>query len=169
MAVDLNALWQISYGMYLIGAASGERLNAQVANAMIQSSLTPVRLAVSINKQNLTHELIEQGGWFSVSVLEEETPLKFIGTFGFKSGRENDKLAGVEYRLGEGGCPLITEHSLSIYEAKVVDKADAVTHTVFVGEVSLAEIVKAGRPLTYDYYQNVKKGKASQNAPTYKG
>ena len=169
MAIDLNALWQISYGMYLIGAGSDGRINAQVANAMIQSSLTPVRLAVSINKQNLTHELIEQGGWFSVSVLEEETPLKFIGTFGFKSGRENDKFAGVEYRLGESGCPLITEHGLSIYEAKVVDKADAVTHTIFVGEVSLAEIVKAGRPLTYDYYQNVKKGKASQNAPTYKG
>ena len=169
MAIDLNALWQISYGMYLIGAGSDGRINAQVANAMIQSSLTPVRLAVSINKQNLTHELIEQGGWFSVSVLEEETPLKFIGTFGFKSGRENDKFAGVEYRQCESGCPLITEHSLSIYEAKVVDKADAVTHTIFVGEVSLAEIVKAGRPLTYDYYQNVKKGKASQNAPTYKG
>lgn len=169
MAIDLNALWQISYGMYLIGAASGEHRNAQIANALIQTSLTPVRLAVSINKQNLTHELIEGSGWFSVSVLEQETPLKFIGNFGFKSGRDIDKFAEVEYRLAENGSPLITEHSLSVYEARVVDKADAVTHTVFIGEVSLAEITKEGQVLTYDYYQNVKKGKASQNAPTYKG
>ena len=169
MAIDLNALWQVSYGMYLIGAAADGRLNAQVANALIQASLTPVRLAVSINKQNLTHELIESSGWFSVGVLEEETPLKFIGNFGFKSGREIDKLSGVEYRLAGNGSPLVTEHCLSVYEARVVDRADAVTHTVFVGEVSLAEIIREGRPLTYDYYQTVKKGKASQNAPTYKG
>ncbi len=167
--IDRKALWDISYGLYVVTSISGGRKNGQIVNTVFQVSADPPKVAVSINKDNLTHQYITDSGVFAVSVLEQATPLPFIGLFGFKSGREVDKFAGLDCGEGHTGCPMVTEHSLAVFECKVVASADAGTHTIFVGEVLDAEVLRAGTPLTYAYYQEVKKGKASKNAPTYKG
>ncbi|UCE56797.1 MAG: flavin reductase [Desulfobacterales bacterium] len=78
---------------------------------------------------------------FSASVLEESTPMTFLGPFGFKSGRDFDKLSKVSFRAGITGCPLITEHALSVLEAEVIDLVDLGTHTVFIGNVVSSEIL----------------------------
>ncbi len=65
------------------------------------------------------------------------------------------------------GCPLVTEYTLSLFEAKLVDRIDVGTHTVFIGDVVNSEILKEGRPLTYLYYRENLKGKPSQFSPTY--
>ena len=93
--MNTDALRSIGYGMYVIGARKGDRLNAQIANTVFQITSEPPTVSVSINKQNLTHEYIQAGKVFTVSVLSEEAPMPFIGHFGFKSGREVDKLATV--------------------------------------------------------------------------
>jgi flavin reductase (DIM6/NTAB) family NADH-FMN oxidoreductase RutF len=59
------------------------------------------------------------------------------------------------------------EYTLSFLEAKVFDQIDLGTHTIFVGDVINTEVLKEGRPLTYQYYQEHLKGKPSQNSPTY--
>jgi flavin reductase (DIM6/NTAB) family NADH-FMN oxidoreductase RutF len=104
-----------------------------------------------------------------ISILEEETPMPFIGLFGFRSGRDEDKLAHVVQETGHHGCPLIMDHALACLEGKVVGAKDCGTHTLFITEMVSARMLKQGRPLTYDHYQNVKKGKAPKSAPTYKG
>lgn len=167
--LDTKALWDISYGLYVVTSFSGDKLNGQIVNTVFQVSNKPAKIAVSINKENLTHEYILASGKLAVSTLEEDTPLPFIGIFGFKSGREIDKLSQAQHKTGVTGCPLVTEHALSIMEGTVIGSADAGTHTVFIVEVRSAEVLKQGKPLTYAYYQDVKKGKAPKNAPTYKG
>ncbi len=170
MAIDLEALWGISYGLYIVTsvAADGKK-NGQVVNTVFQVTAEPPRVAVSINKENLTHAYINESGVFAVSILEQDTPMPFIGTFGFKSGNNIDKFAGMDCESGETGCPIVSEHALATFEARVVGTADAGTHTVFIGEIVSAAVLKEGVPLTYDYYQTVKKGKAPKTAPTYKG
>ncbi|MCE5276328.1 MAG: flavin reductase [Syntrophaceae bacterium] len=163
------ALWDITYGLYIVSSRSGEKLNGQIANTVFQVSAAPPTIAVSINKNNLTHAYINESGVLSVTVLEEDTPMPFIGNFGFKSGREVDKMSQVTCRFGQTGCPLVTDHALSVLEAKVTGTLDCGTHTIFVGEVVSSEVLRQGNPLTYAFYQNVKKGKAPKNAPTYKG
>jgi rubredoxin/flavin reductase (DIM6/NTAB) family NADH-FMN oxidoreductase RutF len=144
-------------------------LNGQIANALIQVTVEPPRVAVAINKKNLTHEYISKSREFAVSVLDETTPMKLIGLFGFKSGRDVDKLSMCTFQKGITGCPVVTDYALSVLEAKVIDQCDVGTHTLFVGELVGAKIVGQGKPLTYAYYYEVKKGRASKNAPTYRG
>jgi len=104
--MNTKALHTLSYGLYVIGSRKGERLNGQIANTVIPVSSQPPTISVSINKVNLTHEFIRDSGAFSVSVLSQDTPLSFIGRFGFKSGRDVDKFDGVNYRIGETESPV---------------------------------------------------------------
>lgn len=167
--LDRKALWTISYGLYIVSSVSGEKSNGQIVNSVIQVSADPPSIAVSINKNNLTHAYIEESKVLAVSVLEEETPMSLIGLFGFKSGRDVDKMSKVTCRNGETGCPAVIDNAISSFDGKVVGAVDCGTHTIFVAEVMGAQVLKDGTPLTYAYYQNVMKGKASKNAPTYKG
>lgn len=165
--MDVTVLYQVSYGMYVVGAASEGKLNGQIANTVFQVTSQPATIAVSINKQNLTHELISASGAFSVSILNQETPLAFIGQFGFKSGREEDKLSGATYRVGETGAPVVLDHALAFVEARVISRADCGTHTVFIGELVAAEHLAKGEPMTYAYYHQVKRGVSPKTAPTF--
>lgn len=167
--IDLKALFDLSYGLYVVCSHSDEKLNGQIANAVFQVTAEPPRVAVSISKNNLTHQYISNSGVFSFSVLDISTPMEFIGLFGFKSGRDVDKLSQVRYEKGITGCPCVTDNALSTVETKVIGQLDAGSHTIFVGEVVSARILQGGNPLTYADYHRVKKGKAPKSAPTYRG
>jgi len=164
---DRRAFRDLSYGLYIVTSRDGNRLNGQIVNTVIQVTSDPARVAVIVNKQNLTHEFISRSGLFGVSVLDESAPMTFLGLFGFRSGRDVDKLSQVEFKIGVTGCPLVLEHALSVLEAKVINQIDLGTHTIFIGDTVNAEVLKDGRPLTYRYYQEFLKGKAPATAPTY--
>lgn len=165
--MDTNVLHNISYGMYVVASSKGDSLNAQIANALVQVTNQPARIAVSISKKNLTHEFITNSLYFSASILEEATPLNFIGKFGFKSGRNIDKFKDTNFKRLSSGCPVVLDNMLCYFEAKVINQLDCGTHTVFFGELAESEILKAGRPMTYDYYHNVKRGSTPKTAPTF--
>jgi ferric-chelate reductase [NAD(P)H] len=158
---------QISYGLYIVTSHLAGKLNGQIVNTVLQVTSEPPRVAVIINKNNLTHEFISKSRVFGASVLDTSTPMTFIGLFGFKSGRTEDKLSKVQFINGTTGVPLVTEHALSVLEARVIDEVDVGTHTLFVGDVVTAEVLRNGEPLTYSYYHNNLKGKSPKTAPTY--
>ena len=86
-AIDRRAFRDMSYGLYIVTSRDQEKMNGQIINTAIQVTSDPPRLAIIINKKNLTHEFITRSRIFAVSVLEEATPLTFIGPFGFRSGK----------------------------------------------------------------------------------
>jgi len=165
--MDLKALYKINYGLYIVSSRSGEKLNGQIANTVFQVTAEPAKIAVCINKQNLTHQYISESSVFSVSVLSQDTPMTFIGAFGFKSGRDTDKFKGIGYRVKGQEAPIITDHSVASVEAKVVSSCDVGTHTLFVGEVIDSEVLNDKEPMTYDYYHKFLKGKTPKTATTY--
>jgi flavin reductase (DIM6/NTAB) family NADH-FMN oxidoreductase RutF/rubredoxin len=165
--MDPKTLHKISYGLYVICSKKGNKINGQIANALFQVTAEPPTIAVSINKQNLTHDYIEHSKVFAVSVLSENTPLSFIGNFGFKSGRDIDKFKEVEYRHGTTNVPVVLDNTLACIEARVIDKIDVGTHTIFIGRVEDAEILSDEKPITYEYYHKVKGGFSPKTAPTY--
>ena len=165
--IDTGALRNIGYGMYLIGSRKGDRLNAQVANTVFQITSEPPTVAVSINKNNLTHEFIKESHAFSASILCEDTALSFIGRFGFRSGKDIDKLEGIQYRIGRTQAPVITENATAYLEVQVSKEVDMGTHTVFIGEVVAAEVLSDKKCMTYAYYHEVKRGATPKAAPTY--
>ncbi len=165
--MDIKTLYQLSYGLYIITSIKGGKLNGQVANTLFQITSEPPTVAVSINKQNLTHEFIRDSRVFAASILSQDTPLSFIGNFGFKSGKDIDKLAPVSYKIGKTGAPIVLDHSLGYLEVKVINEVDVGTHTIFTGELVEAETLRSGEPMTYAYYHEVKRGTAPKTAPTY--
>ncbi len=165
--MDLKTLFKISYGMYLVCAKKGTKFNAQIANTVFQITSEPPTIAISINKNNLTHECICECKKFTISILNKETPLKFIGNFGFKSGRDIDKLEGTNYKIGITGLPIILDNALAYIELETINSLDINTHTIFVGKIVEAQILNNTEPMTYAYYHEVKRGTTSKNAPTY--
>jgi flavin reductase (DIM6/NTAB) family NADH-FMN oxidoreductase RutF/rubredoxin len=165
--MNVKALYLVTYGLYLIGSLKGNKLNAQIANTIFQVCSEPVKLAVAINRNNYTHELITVSKIFTASILAKETPLSFIGNFGFKSGRDIDKFQAVNYKLSENKAPIVLDNALAYLEVKVANQMDVGTHTLFIGELVDADIIKDGEPLTYAYYQQVKRGTTPKAAPSY--
>mgnify|MGYP001163398472 FL=1 len=166
-AIDKKALYTLSYGLYIVCSKKDDKFNGQVANAVMQVTSNPVVLAACLHKENLTTECIRDSGVFSVSVLEEDTPMTFIGNFGFKCGRDFNKFEKCSFETGKTGAPLVLEHSLAVMEAKVVKEMDIFTHVMFFGEVLFSRRLGEGRPLTYAHYREVKKGRSPRNAPTF--
>jgi ferric-chelate reductase [NAD(P)H] len=165
--VDLNALHKISYGMYVIGSHRGDRLNGQIANTLFQVTSEPATVAVSINKTNLTNEFIRTSKAFSASILCQATPLRFIGNFGFKSGKDADKTKGFNYKIGQTGSPVFLDNANAYIEAEVIQEVDVGTHTLFIGKVVAAEVLNDSPCLTYEYYHEEKRGTTPRTAPSY--
>jgi flavin reductase (DIM6/NTAB) family NADH-FMN oxidoreductase RutF len=165
--MDLHALHKINYGLYVITSHHDGRNNGQIANTLFQVTSTPPTVAVSINRQNLTWEFINASRVFAAAVLCEATPLNFIGRFGFKSGRDTDKLEGLDYQTYETGAPVVLENATAWLEARVIKQLDVGTHTIFVGEVVGAEVISEEVCMTYEHYHQIKGGKTPKTAPSY--
>lgn len=166
--IDFNALFKVSYGLYIVCSGSREYGNGYISNTVFQVTSDPPRFATCCNKDNHTAELIKASGVFSVSVLRQDAGAGIIGTFGYRSGKDTDKLEGMEVRYGETGVPVVLNDSIAILEFRVKETVDVGTHLMFIGELIQAEILDdLLEPLTYLYYRLVKKGAAPKNAPTY--
>jgi flavin reductase (DIM6/NTAB) family NADH-FMN oxidoreductase RutF len=165
--MDTKVLHLISYGLYIIGSKKGDKINGQIANTVIQVSSEPPRISVCINKQNLTHEFIQHSKVFTASIISQEAPLKLIGGFGFKSGRDVNKFEGCDYKSGETGAPIVLDNCLGYLEVKVINSVDVGSHTIFIGDLVAAEIIKEGEPMTYAYYHLIKRGTTPKTAPSF--
>lgn len=165
--MNKKALYKLSYGMFVVSSKMDRKFNGQIANTVMQVTSEPPAIIVCINKDNLTHRYIENSMVFSVSVLSTEAPMKFIGTFGFKSGRDIDKFKGINYKIGITGAPVVLDNAVAYLEARVKNTIDAGTHTLFMGDIVDGDILSNGKVMTYEYYHEVKKGLISKNAPHY--
>ncbi|MCD4774558.1 MAG: rubredoxin [Candidatus Aegiribacteria sp.] len=166
--MDITPLFTITYGLYVVGSSSGKKLNGQIANTVFQITSDPVKVAVSINKTELTHELISKTGKCCIGVLSENADLTFIGNFGFKSGRDVNKFSDIPYMLTPSGCPIPEENILAYIDIEICNTIDVETHTVFIGEVTNCGITGEGTPMTYSYYREVLCGKTPPTAPSHK-
>jgi len=167
LTIDQTCLHKIQYGMYVISTKFDNKLNGQIATTLFQVTNSPIKIAICLSKKTFTHELILKSNIFSASILEQETPMKFIGSFGFRCGKDCDKFCNINFATDLTGCPLILDHSLVIMESEVIQQLDVGTHTLFIGVVKSAKKIKDGIAMTYEYYHNVIKGKSPENAPTY--
>ncbi|MCE5201762.1 MAG: flavin reductase family protein [Synergistaceae bacterium] len=165
--IEMKSLFSMTYGMYIVSTAVEGKLNGQVANAVMQITGDPVCVTTCLNKANLTAEMIGKSGFFSVSILEIDVPMTFIGQFGFKSGRDINKFENVNFLIGETGAPMVTDWSIGTFEAKVLHTMELPTHVLFVGEVISCKFLKEATPLTYADYHLIKKGKSPKTAPTF--
>ncbi len=163
--MNKKAFQKLSYGVYVISTWDNGRGTGCTANSAMQITSEPATIAVSINRNNYTNECIQNTGKFAISILGENSNPGIIGTFGFKSGRDCNKFDEVQQVI-KGYLPVVADACAYIV-CDVVDKMETETHTVFLGKVVDADMLKEDTSMTYAYYHNVIKGKSPKAAPTY--
>lgn len=166
--LDLESLFKLSYGMCILSAKENGKLNGCIVNTVFQLTPEPPMVAVSVNKQCLTHQFISTSKAFAVSVLSEAAQMSFIGRFGFRSGRDINKFERIKYRSGATGAPIVLENAVAFLEAELTQSIDVESHTLFIGRIISCETLDDGAyPMTYAYYRDVKHGRTPKSAATY--
>lgn len=165
---NLDALFLINYGLYIISSVNKSgKINGFVGNAITQVNSDPPTFAIVVSKNNLTHEYIKESGLISVSVLSINTPLSFIGTFGFKSGKDINKFENVKYKMSSYGVPYLLDNTIAYLVCRVFNEVDMGSHTIFLSDLIECDVLTNEEPMTYLYYRKIKRGTTSKNAPTY--
>jgi len=162
--MDKNVIRSLSYGMYVVGAKD-DKLVGCVVNTVVQITSDPITIAVSINHDNYTNEIIKKTNKFSISILGEEVNPEIIGNFGYKSSRDTDKYENVDYSIVEE-LPIINNTCGNMI-CKVINTIETSTHTIFLANVENMFNYNNKTPMTYKYYHEVLKGKSPKNAPTF--
>ncbi len=157
MALDPTALFNLSYGLYVLTAREDGRDCGCIVNTVTQLTENPTRIALSVNKQNFTNEVIQRTGVFNISVLTEAATMDLFRHFGFQSGRDVDKFAGRTDPTSENGLRYIGGPANALISGKVEQAIDCGTHMLYIALVTEARKLSDAPSMTYAYYfANVK-------------
>ncbi len=136
-------------GVYVVTTRVGEKVNGMTAAWVSQVSIKPLLVMVSIAPPRYSHTLIKESGIFAINVLTTEQ-VELGKRFGFKSGRQIDKFAGLDYVIAATGAPILPQ-AYAYFDLKLVHTSAAGDHTLFVGEVVEARILHPqSRPLVFN-------------------
>ncbi|MCR5004843.1 MAG: flavin reductase [Clostridiales bacterium] len=154
---DMNALFKIGYGLYVVTSNDGKKDNGLIVNTVTQLTSEPNRVAVAINKANYSHYIIQQTGVMNVNCLSVEAPFSVFENFGFQSGRTADKFAGWDVGRADNGLVFLKQYINAFMSLKVENYIDMDTHGLFICTVTEARVMSDKDTMTYTYYQsNVK-------------
>ena len=151
---DLNALFNIGYGLYVVTSNDGKKDNGLIVNTVSQVTNTPNRIAVTINKANYSHHVIKQTGIMNVNCLTTEAPFSVFETFGFASGRNTDKFKDCTPLRSDNGLVFLPRYINAFMSLKVEQYVDLDTHGMFICAVTEARVLSDKETMTYTYYQN---------------
>lgn len=156
---DMNALFNIGYGLYVVTSSDGNKDNGLIVNTVSQLTSDPKRIAVTINKQNYSHHVIRQTGKMNVNCLDVSAPFTVFQNFGFQSGRTADKFEGISELRSDNGLRFLPRYINSFMSLNVEDYMDLGTHGMFICSVSEARVISDRETMTYTYYQKQVKPK----------
>ncbi|MBR4581144.1 MAG: flavin reductase [Lachnospiraceae bacterium] len=151
---DLRALFSIGYGLYVVTTNDGKKDNGCIVNTVTQVTSSPNRIAVTINKDNYTHHVVQQTGILNVNCLSVEAPFAVFEKYGFQSGRAVDKLADIEELRSDNGLRFLPQYINAFFSLKVENYMDLGTHGMFICSITEARVINKDETMTYTYYQN---------------
>ena len=152
--IDNKAIFNISYGLFVLVARQGDRDNACIINVAQQVTSDPLQLMICVNKANLTHDMILRTLKFNLCPLSEEATMKPFQHFGFQSGRNVDKFAECEVELRtDNGLRYLPKYINSVISCVVTKSIDLGTHTMFIAMPMEARVLNDSPSITYAYYQ----------------
>ena len=147
--MDKKALYQLTYGVFLLSTKAGDKVNGCITNTCIQVANSPTRVAISVLNTNYTCDLIKESGIFALSLLDNTCTFQTIKHFGFQSGRDVDKLDGLTLPTDVNGVPYLAWQTTAVISCKVLESTDLGSHTLFIAEVVDAKLLNDNTPLTY--------------------
>ncbi len=162
---NMNALFKIGYGLYVITTNDGNQDNGCIVNSVLQVTSVPNRIAVAVNKLNYTHQTIMETMTMNINVLSIDTPFKVFQVFGFQSGRDVNKFAGCTPNRTDNGLIYLPKYINAVISLKVQSVTSLDTHSLFICDVTEAQVLSDRETMTYTYYQNNVKPKPVPQTP----
>lgn len=161
--MDLKALFNIGYGLYVVTCNDGQKHNGLIVNTVMQITNTPNRVAVAINKQNYSHDVIKNTKKLNVNCINTSAKFSTFKNFGFKSGKDTNKFESVEHWVSKNGLAVLTDNINSYMSLEVETYIDIDTHGLFICTISDAAVINDLPTMTYDFYTNNVKPKPQTN------
>lgn len=153
--MDINALFKIHYGLYILTAQDKGIHNGCIINTAMQiTSQEPFLMTISINKSNYTTELLLNSGTFNISILSEDATFEQIKQFGFVSGRNVNKFKDLNYSIASNGAAYINDNTSAYLSCDLIDKYDFDTHYIIKALLTDSQVLSKTQPTTYAYYQS---------------
>lgn len=140
---------QLDRELWLVTARDGRRRGGLIATFVSQASIVPElpRVLVGLARQHQTTELVQASGAFALHLLGE-AHLPWVWRFGLRSGKEFDKLEGLENRAGPTGSPIVAG-ALGWLDCRAEARLDTGDRLVYLGEVVAGELAGRSPPLTF--------------------
>ena len=156
--MDTSALFKIGYGLYVLSANEQGKDNGCILNSVMQVTSEPCQIAICVNKNNYTCEMIQYTKKFNLSVLAEGVTFDVFKNFGYQSGRNTEKFTNfVDVKRSPNGIYYITKDTNAYMSAYVQQEIDLGTHIMFIAQLVEAEVLSEKPTVTYDFYQkNIK-------------
>ncbi len=169
--MDTKALFKIGYGLYILTAHENGKDNGCIINTVMQVTSDPCMIAIAVNKNNYTNEMISRTRKFNISTLAEGVNFDMFKHFGFQSGREVNKFETFsDVKRSPNGILYVTQNTNSYMSAYVQQEIDLKTHTMFIGQLVAAECLSEAPTVTYDFYhKNIKPKPENQSNSSQKG
>ena len=132
-----RVLWKMPTGLYVIGSRGTNPAvkNLMTANWVTQLSFDPKWVGVGVEDEALTHDLITQGGSFSVCLIDREDRAivrKFTKPVDVDLAAQT--LNGFPFVERVTGAPILAQ-SVAFLDCAVREQVPAGHHTLFLGEV----------------------------------
>ena len=157
--MNSKAMYKLSYGLFILTSAEDGKDNGCIVNTVQQVTTEPNRIIVAINKNNLTHDMVLHTGKFNVSILSERSSFDTYKHWGMQSGKDTDKMEQITFSRSSNGLVYINDGQTNAFlSATVVSSTDLGTHTLFLADVTDAEVFNEDESATYSFYQKNIKG-----------
>ena len=150
--VEPNAMFKLSYGLFVLTAKDGRKDNGCIINTAQQVTAQPNRISICVNKNNFTHDMIVKTGEFNVNILSTDATFDLFKWYGFQSGRDTEKIQGEKLPRSRNGIVYLEGATNAFISGKVVEMHDYGTHTMFVADVTEARVFNNTPSVTYAYY-----------------
>jgi flavin reductase (DIM6/NTAB) family NADH-FMN oxidoreductase RutF len=130
-----RVLWSLPYGLYVVGSRHGDVHNAMTLNWATQVSFEPKLFGIGVEKPALTHQLIADGGVFSLcTVSREDRAVVRKFTKPVDTDLEARTMNGFGFHYRVTGAPVL-DLAVAWLDCEVRDAVDAGGHTFYIGEV----------------------------------
>ena len=151
--MDQKALYNLSYGMYLLTTREEGKDYGCIINTAVQVARDPDRIAISVQNDNKTCEVLKRTELFNLSAVTADAPFDLFRQFGMQSARDVEKFRGYPgIDRASNTLPILSQYGNMYLSVYVTDTVDLGSHTLFIGELLDGQVLNGKPSCTYAHY-----------------
>tara|TARA_B100000700_G_C15054058_1_gene861887 strand:- start:3155 stop:3637 length:483 start_codon:yes stop_codon:yes gene_type:complete len=138
-------LRKIPHGLFICTVRDGEQVNGFTASWVTQGSFSPPLVVIGVRSEGSSHETIKKTKKFALNFLRADQ--KDLAAVFFKPQQGlGGRFDSAPFSYGDLGLPLLAD-CIGGVECELAGSVENGDHTIFVGEVKSANLIKDSEAL----------------------